>query len=362
MNLKRQYKAIKKEIDQSLSAVLKSQQFIRGPQVTQLEKEVANYLGVEFAIGVASGTDALLLSLEALQLKPGDEVITTAFTFVATAEVILRTGATPVFVDIDPQTFNINPQKIKPALTKRTKGILLVHLFGLPATLQPILEIAESYGLWVIEDCAQAFGAEYKNYQVGKFGIAGAFSFFPSKNLGGFGDGGLVSTSNPKVAETVRMLSEHGGKDKYNVTLLGHNSRLDTIQAAVLLAKLKYVNQWIKNRRRLAATYQEQLKGIGDLILPEEPPGHYHTYNQFTIRTKQRDQLQRFLTENRIGTAIYYPCPLHHQKVFQNISRICGSLVETERAAGEVLSLPIDPLLTPEEQDYVIQKIKEFYQ
>ena len=362
LNLRRQYEAARKEIDEILSEVLESQRFIRGPQVKQLEKEVADYLGVDFAIGVASGTDALLLTLEALELKSGDEVITTPFTFVATAETIRRAGAVPVFVDIEPETFNVDPEKIKPALSKKTKGILPVHLFGLSANLQPILEIAGECNLWVLEDCAQAFGARYENRKVGSFGIAGAFSFFPSKNLGGFGDAGLVSTSDPKIAETVQILSEHGGRDKYNVTLLGHNSRLDTIQAAVLLAKLKYVDNWNENRRRLATKYRKQLNGVGDLTLPEEPTGYYHTYNQFTVRTKKREELQKFLSQNQIGTATYYPFPLHRQELFKSTTRIAGGLKETERAAAEVLSIPIDPLLTPEEQNYVIKKIKEFYQ
>ncbi|MFH0797066.1 MAG: DegT/DnrJ/EryC1/StrS family aminotransferase [Candidatus Omnitrophota bacterium] len=361
LNLKRHYLAAKAEIDAGLAEILESQRFIRGPQVKTLEDEVARYTGSEFAIGVASGTDALLLSLEALDLKPGDEVITTAFTFVATAETILHTGAVPVFIDIDPASFNLNPDKIKTALTRNTKGILPVHLFGLSADMSPILEIAQENGLWVLEDCAQAFGSAYQGKKVGGFGKSSAFSFFPSKNLGGFGDGGMVTTSDPQLAETVRTLSEHGGKNKYNVTMLGHNSRLDTLQAAILLAKLKYVDTWNENRRRIANIYQKELTGIPDLLLPAEPSGYYHTFNQFTIRTQKRDQMQKFLQDNGIGTAIYYPYPLHQQELFRRTSRVSNTLTETERAAKEVISLPIDPLLTGEEQDYVITKIKEFY-
>ena len=362
LNLKRHYLAAKEEIDAGLAEILESQRFIRGPQVKILEDEVAKYTGSEFAIGLASGTDALLLSLEALDLKPGDEVITTAFTFVASAETILHTGAVPVFVDIDPDTFNLNPDKIRPALTRNTKGILPVHLFGLPADMSPILKIAQENGLWVLEDCAQAFGSAYQGKKVGGFGKAAAFSFFPSKNLGGFGDGGMVTTSERQLAETVRILSEHGGKDKYNATMLGHNSRLDTLQAAILLAKLKYVDTWNENRHRIALTYQKDLSGIGDLLLPAEPSGYYHTFNQFTIRTKKRDQMQKFLQDNGIGTAIYYPYPLHQQELFRRTSRVSNTLTETETVSKEVISLPIDPLLTGEEQGYVITKIKEFYQ
>ncbi|HNS49231.1 MAG TPA: DegT/DnrJ/EryC1/StrS family aminotransferase, partial [bacterium] len=233
LNLKRQYQQLRPELEKALAAVFESQRFIRGPELKELESAVADYHGIAHAVGVASGTDALLLLLEALDLKPGDEVITTPFTFVATAETILRAGATPVFVDIDPATFNLDPNRLEAARTEKTRGVVPVHLFGLAADLDPILAWAEKHRLWVMEDCAQAFGAAYRGRKVGTFGVGGAFSFFPSKNLGGFGDGGLVTTADSRRAETVRILSEHGGRDKYNVVMLGHNSRLDTLQAAV---------------------------------------------------------------------------------------------------------------------------------
>ena len=361
LNLKRHYQAIKTEIDAGLAEILESQRFIRGPQVKTLEDAIARYTGVQFAVAVNSGTDALLLALEALNLKKDDEVITTSFTFVATAETILRAGAKPVFIDIDPATFNLDPAKIKPALSPKTRGILPVHLFGLAADLSAISAVARDNGLWVLEDCAQAFGADYRNKKVGSFGLAGALSFFPSKNLGGFGDGGMIVTSDQKVAETARILSEHGGKDKYNVTMLGHNSRLDTIQAAVLLAKLKHLDEWNEKRRRNAGRYRTGLNNTGDLILPAEPLDCRHTYNQFTVRSKRRGELQNFLKEKEIGTMVYYPYPLHRQTLFQQTARVSRDLTETEKAAAEVLSLPIDPLMTEEEQNYVISTIKEFY-
>ena len=361
LNLKRQYQQLRPELEKALAAVFESQRFIRGPELKELESAVADYHGIAHAVGVASGTDALLLLLEALDLKPGDEVITTPFTFVATAETILRAGATPVFVDIDPATFNLDPNRLEAARTEKTRGVVPVHLFGLAADLDPILAWAEKNRLWFMEDCAQAFGAAYRGRKVGTFGVGGAFSFFPSKNLGGFGDGGLVTTADSRRAETVRILSEHGGRDKYNVVMLGHNSRLDTLQAAVLLVKLRYLDEWNRNRRRLAAGYNRRLAGVGDLRLPAEPEGSYHTYNQYTVRTGQRDRLQKFLAERKVGTAIYYPFALHQQELFRKTARIAGSLEQSEATSREVLSLPIDPLLTEAEQDYVIEQVKEFF-
>ncbi len=362
LNLKRHYESLKPEIDSAITEVIASQQFIRGPQVTELERAIAAYIKTEFAVAVASGTDALLLSLRAMGIGAGDEVITPAFTFVATAETILRTGACPVFVDIDPQTFNLDPQKTSAAITGRTRCIIPVHLFGLAADLAPIVKMAGEHNIRVLEDCAQSFGAEYHRQKVGRLGNAGAFSFFPSKNLGGFGDGGMVTTGNAKLAETIQILSEHGGKDKYNITLLGYNSRLDTLQAAVLLAKLKRVDEWNEKRRAVAATYRQALAGTGDLVLPEEPPGYYHTYNQFTVKTGSRDRLQKYLQAQGVGTAVYYPVPLHHQQAFQQKTRVAdGGLPESEKAAREVISLPVDPFLTSEELDYVITTIKDFY-
>lgn len=360
LNLKRHYLSIKGEIDAAVTAVLDSQRFIRGPQVAELEQAVATAQGSSHAVAVASGTDALLLSLEALGLGPGDEVVTTPFTFTATAEAILRAGATPVFADIDPGTFNLSPAAVEKAVTKKTRGLLPVHLFGLAADLGPLMETAARHRLWVLEDCAQAQGAAWGDKPVGGIGAAGAFSFFPSKNLGGFGDGGMVTTSDPSLAETVRVLSEHGGKDKYNVTMLGHNSRLDTIQAAVLLAKLKKLDEWNAARARIARRYRDELDGLEGLVLPVEPAGFRHAWNQFTVRSPRRDQLKDFLAGKGIGTAVYYPYPLHGQALFRERARAGGPLAEAERAAAEVLSLPVDPLMTGEEQGHVIKSIREF--
>lgn len=359
INLKRQYQAFKPYIDDAIREVVDSQNFILGPWVKKLEEKVASYIGVSYGIGVASGTDALLLSLKSAGVRPGDEVITTPFTFVATASTIALAGATPVFVDINPKTFNMDPDKVREAITERTKGLAVVHLYGLSADMAELLDIADSHGLFIIEDGAQAFGGTYKGNKLGSFGLSGAFSFFPSKNLGGFGDGGMVVTSREDIAEKVRMLRQHGGKDKYNAELLGHNSRLDSLQASVLLAKLEYVDQWNRNRRTIASLYNEGLKGINNLSIPYEPPEAHHVYYQYTLRTPKRNALKKFLEERGIETRIYYPYPLHRQELFKSLGRVYGSLEEVEKASNEILSLPMDPLQTEEETKKVIQSIKE---
>jgi dTDP-4-amino-4,6-dideoxygalactose transaminase len=336
--------ALWEELQAAALRVLRSGRYILGPEVEAFEEEVAAYLGVKHAIGVNSGTDALVIALRALGVGPGDEVITTPFTFFATAEAISLVGATPVFVDIDPRTFNINPELIPSAITPRTKAILPVHLYGLPAEMDPILEIARSHGLKVLEDCAQAFGATYKGKKVGTLGDAGAFSFFPTKNLGGFGDGGLIATDSYKVAEKARMLRVHGSRRKYYNEAVGYNSRLDALQAALLRVKLPRVDTWNEARRQVALRYNELLSDIPGLVLPGVSPGH--VFHQYTVRIPgRRDEVQRALEAQGIGTMVYYPVPLHRLPVYAHIGL---SLPQAERASEEVLSLPMGPALDAE--------------
>jgi dTDP-4-amino-4,6-dideoxygalactose transaminase len=333
------------ELEEAFRRVMRSGRYILGPEVEAFEKEVASYLGVKHAIGVNSGTDALVIALRALGVGPGDEVITTPFTFFATAEAISLVGATPVFVDIDPRTFNINPDLIPSAITPRTKAILPVHLYGLPAEMDPILEIARSHGLKVLEDCAQAFGATYRGKKVGTLGDAGAFSFFPTKNLGGFGDGGLIATNSDEVAERARMLRAHGSRRKYYNERVGYNSRLDALQAAFLRVKLRHVDAWNEARRQVASRYNELLAGLPGLVLPEVSPGH--VFHQYTVRVLGgRDRVAEALAREGVGTMVYYPVPLHRLPVYAHMG---AALPEAERAAREVLSLPMGPFLTREQ-------------
>lgn len=337
------------ELEEAFRRVMRSGQYILGPEVEAFEQEVAAYLGVKYAIGVNSGTDALVIALRALGVGPGDEVITTPFTFFATAEAISAVGATPVFVDIDPKTFNINPDLIAPAITPRTKAILPVHLYGLPADMDPILEIARSHGLKVLEDCAQAFGATYKGRKVGTLGDAGAFSFFPTKNLGGYGDGGLIATNSDEVAEMARMLRAHGSRRKYHNEMIGYNSRLDALQAAFLRVKLKHVDTFNARRREVAARYNDLLQGVPGLVLPPLTEGH--VFHQYTVRIPAgRDRVAEELASKGIGTMVYYPVPLHRLPVYGYPE---GTFPEAEQAAQEVLSLPMWAGLDPESQGRV---------
>lgn len=348
VDLQRQYRLLKEEIDDAIQDVLHKAQFILGPNVSQLEEEIAAYHDVSHAIGVANGTDALLLALRGCGVEPGDEVITTPFTFIATAEVIAELNAVPVFVDIVPETFNINPHQIENKITERTKAILPVHLFGHPADMDLIMDIAGRYNLKVIEDCAQAFGAEYKGRKVGTFGDCGCFSFFPSKNLACYGDGGMVITKHDGISKSIRMLRNHGSSVKYYHELLGYNSRLDEIQAAIVRVKLKRIDELNESRRKNADLYR---KGItrSDVILPQEEPGTKHVYHQFTIRSEKRDAIARKLQENNIASAIYYPLPLHKQTVFDHLNASGDGPEISEQSADEVLSLPMFPELTEEE-------------
>jgi dTDP-4-amino-4,6-dideoxygalactose transaminase len=348
VDLKRQYRALKSEIDAAISGVLEQTQFILGPNVGKLEEEIAAYHELPYAVGVANGTDALLLALRACGIKAGDEVITTPFTFIATAEVIALLNAIPVFVDICPDTFNLDCAQIAGKITRKTKAIIPVHLFGHPADMAPIMEIARKHKLKVIEDCAQAFGAKYKGQKVGTFGDAGCFSFFPSKNLAGYGDGGMVITKSEEIAKQIKMLRNHGSSVRYHHQVVGHNSRLDEIQAAVIRVKLKKISQFNEARRQNAAAYCAAINRK-DIILPSVASGCDHVYHQFTIRSKNRDTLARALQEKGIASAVYYPVPLHQQEVFLNLYNLPVKLPQSEVCASEVLSLPMFPELNQEE-------------
>jgi len=358
LDLNREYLEIKDEIDAALNEVLINTNYIQGTQVKELESEVQNYINTNSAIGVASGTDALVLSLRTLAIKSKgkeyfsreDEVITTPFTFTATGGAILRSGATPVFVDIEPLSFNLDHKEVEKAVNKNTVGILPVHLYGQSCAMEEIIKIAERDNLFILEDVAQAFGAEYRGKKLGSIGDLGAFSFFPSKNLGAYGDGGMVATEDSELAELVGMLGKHGGRDKYNVDVLGYNSRLDTLQAAILLVKLKHVERYNRLRKELAVDW---------LDLPEEvEPGH--VYHQYTIRIKggKRDYVKDSLGEKGVDSAIYYPVLLTDMKLFKDRCRIVGNLSNAITACQEVLSLPIEPLLTLEEKQYIVESIK----
>ncbi|MGB4548116.1 MAG: DegT/DnrJ/EryC1/StrS family aminotransferase [Syntrophales bacterium] len=347
VDLRRQYESIKTEIDAAIGEVLGKTQFILGPNVAELEREIAGYHDVSHAVGVANGTDALLLALRACDIRQDDEVITTPFTFIATAEVIGLLRARPVFVDIKPGTFNIDPALIEKKITARTRAIIPVHLFGHPADMDPVMDISRRYGLRVIEDCAQAFGALYRGRKVGSIGDFGCFSFFPSKNLACYGDGGMVITGNQDMAEKIRILRNHGGRVKYYHDVLGYNSRLDEIQAAVLRVKLRRIEAWNEGRRRAAALYRTFIRRE-DIILPDEAPDCTHVYHQFTIRSTGRDRIMSDLSSRGIASAVYYPVPLHLQKVFAGLGEE-GPLQVSERSAAEVLSLPMFPEITEEE-------------
>lgn len=364
LDLRAQYDTIRCEIKEAIDRVCDSQHFILGPEVEELEKAIAEFCGSRFAIGVSSGTDALLAALMAIGVGQGDEVITTTYSFFATAGVIARLGARPVFVDIDPKTFNLDPEAVNRKITPRTKAILPVHLFGRCAEMDTLLEAAEKHGLHVIEDAAQAIGArDDQGRQAGTIGNMGCFSFFPSKNLGAFGDAGMVVTNNPELAEALRVLRVHGGKPKYYHSRVGGNFRLDALQAAVLRVKLKYLASWTEARRKNAERYRLMFEEKGLLewaSLPEDVPGH--VYNQFVVRVRDRDGLQAFLRQRGVATEVYYPLPLHCQECFQNLGHRREDFPEAEAAAEQSLALPVYPELTADHQRYIVNHIKEFYQ
>ncbi|UCD84901.1 MAG: DegT/DnrJ/EryC1/StrS family aminotransferase [Deltaproteobacteria bacterium] len=369
LDLKAQYQEIEKEVKTAIDQVLAHQHFILGPEVKELEEEIARYCEVSYAIGVASGSDALLLSLMAIGVGEGDVVLTTPYTFFATAGSISRLGARPVFIDIDPKTYNIDPVMIKKYLKRysthkgrraKIKAIIPVHLFGQCAEMEPILELAEKNGLKVIEDAAQALGAEYKGQKAGTMGDVGCFSFFPSKNLGGMGDGGMIVTNDQSLAKRFRSLRVHGtGKMKYSYSHIGINSRLDTLQASVLKVKLKYLDEWNEGRRENATFYDKAFKD-SQVVTPYATDHNLHIYNQYTIRVPNRDGLLDHLNSAEIGCAIYYPIPLHIQDCFKSLGNKEGDFPESEKAAKETLSIPIYPELNEQQKSYIVDKILEF--
>ncbi|MBA3532352.1 MAG: DegT/DnrJ/EryC1/StrS family aminotransferase [Ardenticatenales bacterium] len=377
LDLKAQYEVLREEIRASIDRVIESQHFILGPEVEALEREVALYSQCRFGIGVSSGTDALLVALMAVGIEAGDEVITTPYTFFATAGTIARLGAVPVFVEIDPESYNLDPAAIEAAITPRTRAIVPVHLFGQMADMDPIMELAEKHKLYVIEDAAQAIGAEYKGRRAGSIGHLGCFSFFPSKNLGGFGDGGMVTSNDPTLAERVKLLRAHGAYPKYYHKFVGGNFRLDALQAAVLRVKLPHLDSWTEARQRNADTYRrlfreaglvienaddQSLAGQRGIILPKAAADGRHIYNQFVIRSDRRDALLSHLKERQIGTEVYYPVPMHVQECFAELGHKDGDFPVSERAALESLALPIYPELTEEMQRVVVEAIVEFHQ
>lgn len=357
LDLKAQYASLRGETMAAISEVLESQVCIGGPKVAELEEKVAALSDCRHAVGVSSGTDALLCALMSLEIGPGAEAITTPFTFFATAGCIARAGATPVFVDIDPRTYNIDPERIERAITPRTKAIIPVHLFGQVCDMDPILEIAERHKLFVIEDAAQAISATYKGRKAGSMGTVGCFSFFPSKNLGGAGDGGMLVTNDAALHERMAMMRSHGSKPKYYHRFVGGNFRLDPLQAAVLLVKLPHLDAWSAARRRNAAFYDQAFADAA-VGTPWVRRDCVSIFNQYVIRLAERDEVVRTLREAGIGTEIYYPVPMHRQECFAENSRSAGSLEESEKAAREVLALPIYPELTTEQLEYVANTVK----
>ena len=357
VDLQIQYQQLKAEIDRAIAGVLDTSYFILGPQGQAFEAEAAAYLGVKHAIGVSSGTDALHLALRAAGIGPGDEVITSPFTFIATAEAIAYVGATPVFVDIDPHTFNLDPKLVAGAVTPRTRAILPVHLFGQPADLAPLQDLCAAHALVLIEDCAQSFGATYAGRQTGSWGALGCFSFFPSKNLGCYGDGGMIVTDDDQLAEQVRMLRNHGSKVRYHHDIIGYNSRLDELQAAILRVKLQHIDRFNQLRRANAHYYSTRLAAAG-VTPPVEDGKGVHVYHQYTVLTDRREASQQALTQAGCASAIYYPIPLHRQEVF---AAACAglSLPVSEQTAARVLSLPIYPELTEMQMDRVVTAIEE---
>lgn len=365
LDLKAQHATIKEEVWEAVHAVLDSQWFILGPTVAECEQRIAEYCGCPQAVGVSSGTDALLIALMAEGVGPGDEVITTPYTFFATPGSISRLGARPVFVDIRPDTYNLDPSQIESRITRKTRAIIPVHLFGQCAEMDPILEVARRHGLVVIEDAAQAIGAEYNGRRAGSMGDYGCFSFFPSKNLGGGGDGGMVVTRDPQRAEKLRVLRVHGSKPKYYHALIGGNFRFDAIQAAIINVKLPHLDGWTAARQANADRYgrlfeASGLVGAGHVQLPHVAPGRRHIYNQFVIRVARRDPLRSFLKDHNVATEIYYPVSLHLQQCFADLGHHAGDFPESEAAADQTLALPIYPELTDQQARHVVDSIRRF--
>lgn len=360
LDLKTQYATYRNEVLQAISEVCESQSFALGPAVRKFEDKIASYCGSKYAIGVSSGTDALLVSLMALDIKPGDEVITTPFSFFSTASSIARIGSKPVFVDVDASSYNIDSNQIEEKITEKTRAIISVHLFGQAAQMSPIIEIARRHNLVVIEDAAQAIGATQNGVKCGTFGDVGCFSFYPTKNLGCFGDGGLVITNNENLAEKIKLLRNHGQNSQYLYKTIGGNFRLDSIQASILTVKLKYLEQWNEKRRQNATLY-DRIFADSPVCCPKIDRNNFCTYHQYTVKVPERDRLRKYLAENNIGSAIFYPKPLHLQDCFRALGYHKGDLPIAEQLCNKVLSLPIYPELTEEQIEYVAKTKLKFY-
>ena len=362
LDLKGQYRQIKKEIDEAVLGVLGSGSYVLGKNVTGLEEEVAAYCDVKHGVGVASGTDALLLALIAMGVKEGDEIITTPYTFIATTEAVYKTGAKIVFADIDPDTFNIDVKQVEKKITKKTKVIIPVHLYGQSCDMDPLMELARGHGIKVLEDCAQAIGAEYKGKKIGSFGDAGCFSFFPSKNLGSYGEGGMVVTNDRELADKIRILRVHGSKERYYHDIDGFNSRLQEIQAAILRVKLRHLDAWTEKRRTNAFLYNELFSSAREkVVIPVEPEYNKHVYYLYTIKVEEsRDKLQEYLKKNGIASCVYYPVPLHLQKVYGYLGNRKRDFPVSEKCAETVISLPIYPELLKEQISVITESVKLF--
>jgi len=360
-DLKKQYKEVEPGIKKKLEGIFEKQAFILGEEVEMLEKKIASYCGTRYAAGVNSGTDALIIALNAMGIQSGDEVITTPFTFIATAEAIARVGARPVFIDIDPETYNINPALIEKKITKKTKAILPVHLYGLCADMDPILKTAIKHNLKVLEDCAQAIGSEYKGKRAGSMGDAGAVSFYPGKNLGCFGDGGMVVTSDERIYKKVKLLRDHGSEKRYYHKVVGYNSRLDNLQAAVLNIKLPFLDKWIEKRIKNAEFFNEALKKY-PLVTPSIPASSRHSFHLYTLKSPEAPKITAYLNESGIDSRTYYPVPLHLQECFRELGYKAGDLPESEKCSRECFSIPVYPELTGEETKYITEKIGQFFE
>jgi len=360
IDLNAQYQSIKSEIDSAIEDVINKSSFILGSAVSEFETGFAGYCAVGHCVGVNNGTNALLLALKALDIGPGDEVITAANTFIATVAAIAHSGARPVLVDVDPLFRNIDPVLLKMALSQKTKAIIPVHLYGQTADMDPILTLAEKYDVAVLEDTAQAHGATYKNRRAGSLGMMAAFSFYPAKNLGAFGDAGAITTNNANLAENVRMLRDHGSQQKYHHDMLGYNARMSGIQGAVLSVKLKYLDQWNEARRKIAGWYNEMLQNT-PIVLPLSNPEYGHVFHVYVIETDQRDALQKYLSDHQIPTIIHYPIPVHLQPAFGYLDYRKGDFPITEKLSDEILSLPIYPEMRQEQVEFVCEKVRDFF-
>lgn len=357
VNLQLQYKSIKKEVDKAIDSVIKNADFIMGKDVSLFEEAFSHYTGARYTIGVSSGTDALFLALLALGVKQGDEIITTPHTFVATASAVSMCGATPVFVDIDPKTYNIDPKKIEEKITKKTKGMIPVHIYGQPADMDAIAKIAKKHKLFVLEDAAQAHGALYKDRSVGTIGDAAIFSFYPGKNLGAYGDAGAVVTNNENIAQMVKLLRNHGRREKYTHDILGYGDRIDTLQAAVLLVKLKHLGKWNKRRREIAKMYNDLLKDL-PIVLPYEPKNVTSVYHIYAIRVKDRDKVYEGMKKVGIDVGIHYPTPLHLQPLYKSLKYKEGDFPEAEELSKQTLSLPMYPEITNQDIRQVVSSLR----